>query len=90
MLFTQKGINWNDLDIYLKRGSCCVKEKYFEECEKGKSIKFLDGCSDPYEDNEIQNGVWRRKWVIDKKIPIFKGEGREYIDKLVFVGGLYV
>lgn len=28
----------------------------------------------------------RSKWVIDKEIPIFKGEGREYIDKLVYVG----
>lgn len=25
-------------------------------------------------------------WVIDKNIPIFKGEGREYIDRLVMVG----
>lgn len=25
-------------------------------------------------------------WTIDTEIPIFKGEGREYIDKLVFVG----
>lgn len=25
-------------------------------------------------------------WIIDKKIPIFKGEDREYIDKLIFVG----
>lgn len=28
----------------------------------------------------------RPKWVIDKKIPIFKGEGRKYIEDLVFVG----
>ncbi len=86
MLFTEKGINWNDLDTHLKRGSCCVKEKYFEECENGKSIKFPDGCFDPYEDDEIEKGIWRSKWVIDKDIPIFKGEGRKYIDKLVFVG----
>lgn len=31
----------------------------------------------------IESG--RSKWVIDKNIPIFKGEDREYIDKLVFV-----
>ena len=23
------------------------------------------------------------KWVIDKNIPIFKGEGREYIEELI-------
>ena len=26
MLFTEKGINWNDLPTTLKRGSCCVKD----------------------------------------------------------------
>ena len=25
MLFTQRGINWNDLPTHLKRGSCCIK-----------------------------------------------------------------
>lgn len=28
----------------------------------------------------------RPKWIIDKKIPIFKGGGRKYIEDLVFVG----
>lgn len=28
----------------------------------------------------------RPKWIIDKNIPIFKGEGRKYIEDLVFVG----
>ena len=32
------------------------------------------------------NTVARNKWIIDKEVPIFKGEGREYIDRLVFVG----
>ena len=58
MLMTQKGINWNDLPVYQKRGSCCIKQ--------------VD-----------ENG--RSSWIIDKEIPIFKGEGREYIDKLVYV-----
>lgn len=54
MLFTQKGINWNDFPIYQKRGSCAIK---------------------------VDSG-----WFIDNNIPIFKGEDREYIDKLIFVG----
>lgn len=29
ILFTQKGINWNNYETYLKRGSCIIKEKYF-------------------------------------------------------------
>lgn len=28
----------------------------------------------------------RSKWVIDNEIPIFKGEGRKYIEDLIFVG----
>lgn len=28
----------------------------------------------------------RSKWVVDKEIPIFKGDDRVYIDKLVYVG----
>ena len=35
MLMKQKGINWNDLPIYQKRGSCCIKIKD----ETAKEIK---------------------------------------------------
>lgn len=51
-MLIEKGINWNDCQTYLKRGSCCIKDK--------------DG-----------------HWFIDKNIPIFKNEGREYIEKLI-------
>lgn len=27
MLFTEKGINWNDFPTYQRRGSCCVKDE---------------------------------------------------------------
>jgi hypothetical protein len=30
--------------------------------------------------------VTRTRWIIDKEIPIFKNEGREYIEKLINVG----
>ena len=33
-----------------------------------------------------KDGVDRSEWIIDKEIPIFKGEGREYIDRLIKVG----
>lgn len=29
-------------------------------------------------------------WVIDNEIPIFKGEGRKYIDELIFIGGVEI
>ena len=53
MLFTEKGINWNDFSTDKKRGSCCIKTD--------------DG------------------WIIDNEIPIFKGEGRKYIEDLIFI-----
>ena len=34
----------------------------------------------------ISDGDRIKGWVIDKEIPIFKGEGREYIDKLIYIG----
>ena len=51
MIF-QKGINWNDLPTYQKRGRCAVYEDY---------------------------------WKIDNEIPIWKGEDRNYIEKLLAV-----
>ena len=86
MLMTQKGINWNDFPTYQKRGSCCVKENHFIENEKGTQICFPEGCSDPFEDEETLTGVYRSSWIIDTEIPIFKGEGRDYIDRLIYVG----
>lgn len=54
-LFKEKNINWNDLPIHLKRGSCCIKQ----------------------ETNNLS------VWVIDNYIPIFKGDDRNYIEKLI-------
>ena len=59
MLHEQRGINWNDLPTYQKRGSCCIKTE------------------------ETVNDVVRHKWVIDNDIPIFTGDGRQYIERLI-------
>lgn len=75
MLMTQKGINWNDLPTYQKRGSCCVKNKIVIESDGVMVTAQLRDTSKS--ENE---------WIIDTDIPIFKGEGREYIDRLVFIG----
>lgn len=75
MLMTQKNINWNDLPTYQKRGSCCVRNKIVIESDSVTTTAQLRDTSKS--ENE---------WVIDTNIPIFKGEGREYIDKLVFIG----
>lgn len=31
MLMLELGINWNDLDTYKKRGSCCIKETFYAD-----------------------------------------------------------
>ena len=74
MLMLQKSINWNDFPTHLKRGSCCIKETYYPDPKPG------------YENCDIDATTARTRWIVDKEIPIFKGEGREYIDKLVYVG----
>lgn len=75
ILMTQKGINWNDLPTYQKRGSCCVRNKIVIESDGVKATVQLRDAS-----------KFENEWIIDTDIPIFKGEGREYIDRLVFVG----
>lgn len=73
MLMLQKGLNWNDLPTYQKRGSCCIKSNascsFVETDEKG---------------NVTTGSIERPHWHIDNNIPIFKGEGREYIDRLIW------
>ena len=75
MLMAQKSINWNNLPTYQKRGSCCVRNKIVIESDGVMATAQLRDTSKS--ENE---------WIIDTDIPIFKGEGREYIDKLVYIG----
>ena len=72
---TQKSINWNYLPTYQKRGSCCVRNKIVIESDGVMATAQLRDTSKS--ENE---------WIIDTEIPIFKGEGRAYIDSLVFTG----
>ena len=66
MLFTEKGINWNDLKTIYKRGSCCYKQQVEREVILPKSNKKVK--------------VRRNQWYIDNEIPIFT-QDREYIEK---------
>lgn len=72
MLHEQKGINWNDFPTYQKRGSCCVKS----------ATTCTYASSD--DDGSVTTGASERPhWYIDLEIPIFKAEGRDYINKLI-------
>lgn len=73
-MLIDKGINWNDLPTYQKRGSCCVRNNIVISTGGTTEIVQLRDSS------ESEN-----VWIIDKEIPIFKGEGREYIDKLIYI-----
>ena len=81
MLMTQKSINWNDLPTYQKRGSCVVRTEPITE-KKDTMEEMLFGESKKTSKVNIE----RPHWIIDKDIPIFKGEGRQYIEQLVNVG----
>lgn len=75
MLMTQKGINWNDFPAYQKCGSCVVRNKVVLESDDVTEKCML---RDPKQGEN--------NWIIDKDIPIFKGEGRQYIEQFVNVG----
>lgn len=52
--------------------------------KRGTCVIKSDKYGEPNELGDVTIGDSR--WIIDKNIPIFKGEGREYIDRLVMVG----
>lgn len=81
MLMTQKGINWNDFPTYQKRGSCCIKQEYIIN-DNGEEIE-ADYITDV--DEPVEDVTFRTRWIVDKDIPIFHNEGREYIDRLVCI-----
>ena len=72
MLFQERNINWNDFPTHLKRGSCCVKSDV--------SVTFAT----EHEDGSVTtDAVERPHWEIDLEIPIFKEEGRQYINSRI-------
>ena len=42
MLMTEKGINWNDLPAYLKRGTAVIKEEYLTENDSVRTRWIID------------------------------------------------
>ena len=76
MLHEQKNINWNDYPTRWKRGVACYK------------VKESDILTEPYEgwapNKEVQ--ITRTFWKVDYEMPILRSDGREYVDKCVYVG----
>lgn len=75
-LLMTKGINWNNYPTYQKRGACCVKREVVSN--KESDIPY------PLKVMLPQTIVKTSKeWIVDKEIPIFKGNGRQYIEELI-------
>lgn len=74
-LASEKDVIWDEMPTEFKRGSCCVKTDITVCC----ATERADGSVETW-------ATERPHWEIDKEIPVFKDEGRDYIDMLVFVG----
>lgn len=75
MLMEHHNINWNDLPAYKKRGSCAVRNKIVVESDGITEVVRLRDTS------KLEN-----EWIVDRDIPMFKGEGRAYVDDLIMIG----
>lgn len=71
MLHEQKGINWNDFPTDCKRGSAVIKRKI------GTNVAAACG---------IAGATYETRWVIDRNMPMLKGEDRKYLDDLIYIG----
>lgn len=67
-LMLEKGVNWNDIPVWQKRGVCIVKETY------PKMIELPDG--------ELKR-FSRTRWNVDYNIPVFS-QDRNYIERFVY------
>lgn len=75
-LLMTKGINWNNYPTYQKRGACCVKREVVSN--KESDIPY------PLKVMLPQTIVKTSKeWIVDDDIPIFKGNGIQYIEELI-------
>lgn len=71
MIF-QKGINWNNYEVWQKRGSCIYK------MSDTKIVTFIDKKTNTLENKEVDVMEWRE----DKNIPIFS-QARDYINNFL-------
>lgn len=78
-MLKEKGIDWDNLPLECQRGSCCVKNAITVKKEQiGK--KAAVSTVQLRDMSKLE-----KAWVIDKEIPIFKGENRKYIEDLIFI-----
>lgn len=81
MLMTERGINWNNFIIPCKRGTACIKV--------GKKVtENVERVPQPFGEDKITTTIIEERpiWIIDRNMPILKGEDRKYVDDLIYVG----
>jgi len=76
MMWSQKGINWNDYPIGFKRGRCVVKETY--SAKVGDIVKESQRNNPKIDLNAI---VERTRWVVSLP-PVFT-QSHDYLAKLI-------
>lgn len=55
MLFTQRGVNWNDLPEFCKRGRVCIREDYMED------VTFDDKRTG----EQVTVSAQRARWIVE-------------------------
>lgn len=71
-MLSSLSINWDSFEPFKKYGVCC------------KKVLTDVPVKNPSKNENNNETIKRYKWVIDKNIPIFKGEGRKYIEELLY------
>lgn len=61
----------------------CRMKTFYEQIPK---TKLMRRCPVALRIDGKAFHTFTSSWIIDKEIPIFKGEGRDYIDRLIYVG----
>ena len=81
MLMTKYGINWNNFTIPCKRGTACIKV--------GKKVtENIERVPQPFGEDKVTTTIIEERpiWIIDRNMPILKGEDRKYVDDLIYIG----
>lgn len=81
MLMTKYGINWNNFTIPCKRGTACIRVG-------AKVTENIKREPQPFGEDKITTTVIEERpiWIIDRNMPILKGEDRKYVDDLIYIG----
>lgn len=74
MLLQQKGVDLDDFAAYEVRGRCCIRH--------GSGVATDDNITTAH----LRNTSYTESvWFTDGNIPLFKGDGKEYVEELIHI-----